>query len=279
MTELGIDIETYSSEDLASCGVYRYAEAPDFAVLLFAYSVDGGTVRCVDIACGEELPPEVLSALTDPAVTKTAFNAQFERTCLSRWLGRRLEPEQWQCTMVAAARMGFPLSLAQCAEVLHLEQGKMTEGRALIRLFSKPGRDGKRRMEQAVLAKVRRLGVTPMERRLYIADQRINDRGVLIDRRMVENAARMDDEYKQSLLEEAKRMTGLENPNSVSQLKGWLEGQGRRVARVFCTEDWRKLTLELQGMFVFTTFWSAQSMAMKKRLSTTGSILTGLRAE
>ena len=243
MTELGIDIETYSSEDLASCGVYRYAEAPDFAVLLFAYSVDGGTVRCVDIACGEELPPEVLSALTDPAVTKTAFNAQFERTCLSRWLGRRLEPEQWQCTMVAAARMGFPLSLAQCAEVLHLEQGKMTEGRALIRLFSKPGRDGKRRMpqdypdkwevfksynirdvevEQAVLAKVRRLGVTPMERRLYVADQRINDRGVLIDRRMVENAARMDDEYKQSLLEEAKRMTGLENPNSGSQLKDYV---------------------------------------------------------
>lgn len=243
MRELGIDIETYSGEDLADCGVYRYAESPDFAVLLFAYSVDGGAVRCVDLASGEKLPDEIREALTDGNVLKTAFNAMFERVCLSRWLGVRLDPEQWQCTMVMAARMGLPLSLGQCAEVLGLEQGKMTEGRQLIRLFSKPGRDGKRRMpdydsekwetfkaynirdvevEQAILKKVRRLKVTEMERRLYIADQRINDRGVLIDRSMVENAARFDEEFKAELLGEAKRLTGMDNPNSPSQIKEFI---------------------------------------------------------
>ena len=244
MKELGIDIETYSSYDLASCGVYKYAEAPDFAVLLFAYSVDGGEVQCVDVASGESLPDDIRQALTDPTVTKTAFNAAFERICIGKWLGieGRLDPSQWRCTMVRAARMGLPLSLGQCGEVLRLEDRKMVEGRALIRYFSTPNKgtrhlpadDPERwatfkrynirdvEVEQAILAKVRRLEAAPFDDALYIADQEINDRGVLIDRRLVDNAARFDDEYKARLLDEAKELTGMENPNSPAQIKQFI---------------------------------------------------------
>lgn len=253
MRELGIDIETYSSRELPDCGVYRYVEAPDFAILLFAYSIDNGPAAVVDIASGETLPDKVLSAITDPSVVKTAYNAQFERVCLGRWLGRRLDPEQWQCTMVAAARMGLPLSLGQCGEVLQLEQGKMKEGAALIRYFSKPGRNGRHMpadapdkwevfkaycqrdvdTEQAILRVVRRLTVPEFDRRLYVTDQRINDRGVLIDRTMVEAAARFDEEYKGELTEQARQLTGLENPNSPMQLKEWLSKvTGMRVASI-----------------------------------------------
>ena len=128
MKTLAIDIETYSSADLVEAGVYKYAEAPDFRILLFAYAIDGGTVEVVDLASGEELPAEVRVALTEPSVTKTAYNATFERVCIGRWLGLTLPPEQWRCTMVAAARMGLPLSLAQCGEALGLEQGKIKDG-------------------------------------------------------------------------------------------------------------------------------------------------------
>ena len=244
MRELGIDIETYSSEDLKKCGVYRYVEAPDFAVLLFAYSWDGAPAVCVDLAQGEALPADVSAALTDPEVLKTAYNAAFERVCLSKWLGVELDVRQWRCTMVRALRMGLPASLGQCAEVLGLAEGKMAEGAALIRLFSKPApRTGKRVMpadrpdkwetfklynardvdvEQAVLRKVRRLEVPEFDEELWEADQRINDRGVLIDPVLVANAERFDQTYKARLLDEAKELTGLENPNSVTQLKAWL---------------------------------------------------------
>jgi len=245
MKELGIDIETYSGVDLSACGVYKYVEDPDFTVLLFAYSVDNGAVQCVDLAQGEVLPPEVMAALTDPAVVKTAFNAAFERICLSKFLGYAspLDPAQWRCTMVAAARMGLPLSLGQCGEVLKLADGKMTEGKALIRFFSMPGRGGVRHMpadapdkwatfkaycirdvevEQAILAKVRRLKPAAFDEALYIADQEINDRGVLIDQTLAAKAARFDDEYKAELLKTAQALTGLENPNSPAQLKEWL---------------------------------------------------------
>ena len=134
MKELGIDIETYSSNDLTECGVYKYVEAEDFTILLFAYSVDGGPVQCVDLASGETLPPEIKAALTDPEVIKTAFNAAFERICIGVYLGikGRLDPRQWRCTMVRAARMGLPLSLAQCGEVLKLEDRKMSEGNKIL---------------------------------------------------------------------------------------------------------------------------------------------------
>jgi DNA polymerase len=245
MTELGIDIETYSSVSLTSTGVYRYVEAPDFAVLLFCYAVDGGAVQCVDLACGEELPAEVRQALTDEAVTKTAYNATFERICLSRYLGldKPMDPRQWRCTMVRAARMALPLSLDQCGEVLKLEQRKMKEGKALIRYFSVPDKNGKRHMpadapekwetfkaycvrdvevEQAILAKVRRLPLVPFDEELYVADQEINDRGVLIDRQLVDAAARFDAEYKAQLNREAQELTGMENPNSPAQIKAWI---------------------------------------------------------
>lgn len=255
MKELGIDIETYSSRNLAECGVYKYAEAPDFAVLLFAYSVDNGPVRCVDLAQGESLPAEVVGALNDSCVVKTAWNAVFERVCLSRYLGLNglLAPENWKCTMVRAARMGLPLSLGQCGEVLGLADGKMTEGRALIRFFSVPGRNGVRHMpadapdrwktfkrycirdvevEQALLARVRRLEPAGFDEELYVADQEINDRGVLIDRVLVDNAARFDAEYKAELLGEARQITGLENPNSATQLKEYLR---RTTGRAFAS--------------------------------------------
>lgn len=255
MNELGIDIETYSSRDLSECGVYKYVETPDFTVLLFAYSVDNGPVQCVDLAQGEELPAEILAALTDSSVTKTAWNAAFERICLSKYLGlsKLLDPAQWNCTMVRAARMGLPLSLGQCAEVLKLEAGKMAEGRSLIRFFSSPGRNGVRHqladapdrwdtfkaycirdveVEQSLLAKLRRLSTTETEEQLYIADQEINDRGVLIDTVLVDNAARFDREYKAELLREMQEITGMSNPNSASQIKDYLQ---RTTGRAFAS--------------------------------------------
>ena len=246
MRELGIDIETYSSNDLVNCGVYKYVEAPDFTILLFAYSVDGGPVVCVDFATGEKLPDEVFAALTDPEVIKTAFNAAFERICISVYFfgGKLLDPKQWRCTMVLAARMGLPLSLGQCGEVLHLAEGKMTEGKALIRYFSVPGKNGKRHLpsdapdkwdtfkkynirdvevEQAIKKKVQRLIPADFDEELYVADQEINDRGVKIDRTLVDAAARFDDEYKAQLLAEAQQLTGMENPNSPAQIKEYIK--------------------------------------------------------
>ena len=243
MKELGIDIETYSSNDLPSCGVYKYTEADDFTVLLFAYAVDNGPVQIVDLACGEQLPDEIRDALTDESVTKTAYNAAFERICLSRFLGLPyMDPAQWQCTMVAAARLGLPLGLAQCGEVLRLSEGKMREGAALIRYFSLPGKNGRHmpsdapekwevfkrycvrdvEVEQAILKKVRRLQPTATDEMLRVVDQTINDRGVMIDADLVAHAAEFDERYKAQLAEEAVGLTGLSNPNSPAQLKEWL---------------------------------------------------------
>lgn len=258
MREISIDIETYSSYDLKSCGVYRYVEAEDFTILLFAYAVDGGEVQCCDLAQGETLPPQIVDALRDPAVIKTAFNATFERICIGKFFGwGRLDPASWQCTMVRAARMGLPLSLEQCGAVLRLEQGKMAEGKALIRYFSTPTK-GRRHLpedaperwevfkqycirdvevEQQVLARVRRLEPAPFDEDLYIVDQKINDRGVLLDRLLAENASRFDREYKAELIERAKAITGADNPNSPAQLKAYIYGTtGVRVDSLNKTE-------------------------------------------
>ena len=231
MREIGIDIETYSSNDLVNCGVYKYVEAPDFTILLFAYNVDGGPVQCVDFANGEQLPAEIREALTDPDVLKTAFNAAFERICISKYYGfdKPMDPRQWSCTMVLAARMGLPLSLGQCGEVLRLADGKMAEGKTLIRYFSVPGKNGRHlpsdapdrwevfkkynirdvEVEQAIRAKVARLQPADFDEDLYVADQEINDRGVMIDRVLVDAAARFDDEYKAELLKQAQDLTGM----------------------------------------------------------------------
>lgn len=254
MRELGIDIETYSSIDLSSSGVYKYVEAPDFTILLFAYSIDNGPVTCVDFAQSEELPNEVKEALTDPDVIKTAFNAAFERICISKYFGfsKPMDPAQWRCTMVRAARLGLPLSLGQCGEVLKLADGKMAEGKTLIRFFSVPGKNGVRHLpsaapdrwetfkkycirdvevEQSILAKVRRLEPAAFDEELYTADQEINDRGVLIDRVLVDAAARFDEEYKAELLKEAQQLTGMDNPNSPAQIKTYLQREtGMSVA-------------------------------------------------
>lgn len=250
--ELGIDIETYSSVDLTTSGVYKYAEAEDFTILLFAYSVNGSPVMCADLASGEALPDKIKNALTDKSVLKTAFNANFERVCLSRYLGTWLEPDDWDCTMVRAARLGLPLSLAQCGAVLGLEQQKMKEGKALINYFSKPCKatkvnGGRTRnlpehapdkwatfkrycirdveVEQAIRRKVERLNITDTERKAWLLDQRINDRGVLIDLQMAKKASDIDDEYRCKLGEEARQITGLDNPNSPVQLKAWLKAE------------------------------------------------------
>lgn len=251
MKNLSIDIETYSSENLAKCGVYRYAESEDFEVLLFGYAVDGGEAQVVDLACGEAIPPHILSALTDPNVTKWAFNAQFERVCLSHYLGTPLQPKGWHCTMVWAATLGLPLSLEGVGAVLGLEKQKLKEGRDLIRYFCAPKRqkDGSfvrhlpadapdkwaqfkaynLRDVEAEVAIQRRLAknpVRPQEWRNYHLDQRINDRGILLDMDLVRSAISCDNQFKETHLEQAKVVTGLDNPNSPIQLKGWLAEQG-----------------------------------------------------
>lgn len=255
MKTLSIDIETFSSEPLAKCGVYRYCQAPEFEVLLFGYSVDGGPVRVVDLTAGERIPADVLAALTDPAVSKWAFNAQFERVCLSRYLGcpvgQYLDPDSWYCTMVWSATLGLPLSLEGAGAVLGLEKQKLKEGKDLVRYFCTPAkaRDGSafRRLptdapekwaafkaynlrdvetEMSIQQKLSRFPVSQEEWENYHLDQRINDRGILLDRTLVVQAIRCDERFKRTHLEQARSVTGLENPNSPAQLKVWLAGKG-----------------------------------------------------
>ena len=255
MKTLSIDIETYSPEPLAKCGVYRYCQAPEFEVLLFGYSVDSGPVQVVDLAAGERIPADVLAALTDPAVSKWAFNAQFERVCLSRYLGypvgRYLYPDSWYCTMVWSATLGLPLSLEGVGAVLGLEKQKLKEGKDLVRYFCTPAkaRDGStfRRLptdapekwtalkaynlrdvetEMSIQQKLSRFPVSPEEWDNYHLDQRINDRGILLDRTLVSQAIRCDERFKRTHLEQARSVTGLENPNSPAQLKAWLAEKG-----------------------------------------------------
>lgn len=262
MKTLSIDIETYSSEDLSKSGVYKYAEAEDFEILLFAYAYDDGPVEIVDLASGETLPVQVYGDLINPTVLKTAFNANFEITCIQEavkniasptdWRIGYLPPEQWECTMVKSAMLGLPMSLDGVAKALNLEQQKMAAGRALIRYFSMPCKPTKSNgmrtrnlphhdpdkwalfkeyckqdveTERAIRNKERWFTIPQKERELWLLDQRIIGTGVLIDRRMVENAIRMDDDHKEILTAEATELTGLDNPNSPAQLKEWLTEQ------------------------------------------------------
>lgn len=255
MKNLSIDIETYSSEPLAKCGVYRYSRSPDFEVLLFGCSVDGGSVQVVDFTAGEKLPDDILSALTDPTVTKWAFNAQFERVCLSRYLGypvgEYLDPSSWHCTMVWSATLGLPLSLEGVGSVLGLEKQKLKEGKDLIRWFCTPAKkkDGTEfrhypsdylekwkkfkaynlrdvETEMAVQQKLSKFPVTESEWRNYTLDQQINDRGIMLDRIMVRQAIECDRQFKKTHMEQARDVTGLDNPNSPAQLKAWLAERG-----------------------------------------------------
>lgn len=256
MPILGIDIETYSEVDLPKCGVYAYAEHPSFEILLFAYAFDDEETQVVDLKSGERLPPRVLDALTDPAITKTAFNAAFERTCIGRCLGKRLDAAQWQCTAVQSAMLALPLSLEGVGEVLGIERKKLKEGGDLVRYFSLPCKptkaNGQRTRnlpehapekwqrfkeycvrdvdaEREIRAKLQGYPIPAKEQELYRLDQEINDRGIMVDPVLVARAIECDKQYREKTTKRAYELTGLANPNSPAQLKEWLEGQGTQV--------------------------------------------------
>ena len=250
---LEMDIETFSDVDLIKCGVYAYADSPAFEVLLFAYSFDGGETRVIDLAQGEELPGEVAEAVFDGSVVKTAFNANFERTCLSKHFGRYLPPDSWHCSAVQAAVLALPRSLEDVGAVLGLDEQKMKEGKELIRYFCVPckptkANGGRRRnlpchapekwelfktycmrdvdVEKAIRRKLCKFPIPEGEMELYRLDQRINDRGVLVDMGLVRQAVKCERLHKEVVTRRAYELTGLENPNSVAQLKGWLGENG-----------------------------------------------------
>lgn len=249
---MGIDIETYSSAPLPKCGVYRYCDAPDFEILLFSYAFDDEPVQTIDLASSETLPKEAISALGDPNIIKAAYNAQFERVCLSRYLGHWLDPHQWRCTMVMAAYLTLPGRLADAAVALGTTEKKMEEGKDLIRYFSVPCKPTKTNggrtrnlpadapekwavykqynaqdveTERAIRKALEKYSLPEQEWELYALDQQINDRGVRVDKKLVKNAIAVDAAFSQAACQRAKELTGLENPGSVNQLKAWLADQ------------------------------------------------------
>ena len=274
MKSISIDIESRSSVDLGKCGVYKYVESPDFEILLFGYSIGGGEVRVIDLACGEQIPEKVLRAIVDESVVKWAFNASFERICLSTWLrknrpdlfhgygipedtvGNYLDPRSWRCSLVWSAYLGLPLSLQGVGAVLKLEDQKMTEGKALIRYFCMPckptntngGRTwnqpehapdkwavfkeyNKRdvEVEMAIQEKLSGFPVPDPIWEEYHLSEEINDRGIALDREMVRQAITLDDLSRDELSAEMQQLTQMENPNSVAQMKEWLNDHGMEV--------------------------------------------------
>ena len=250
---LSADIECFSDVDLIKCGVYAYADSPAFEILLFAYSFDGGETQIIDLAQGEKLPAEVEEAIFDVSVTKTAYNANFERTCLSKHFGRYIPPESWHCSAVQAAMLALPRSLEDVGRVLGLDEQKMKEGKELIRYFCVPckptkANGGRTRnlpchapekwelfktyckrdvdVEKSIRRKLHNFPIPESEMELYRLDQRINDRGVLVDMKLVRNAVSCERLHKEVVTKRAYELTGLENPNSVAQLKGWLGDMG-----------------------------------------------------
>ncbi len=257
MKTLSLDLETFSSADLSKTGVYRYAESPGFAVLLFGYSIDGGDVQVVDLASGEAVPEDVIAALTDDTVEKWAFNSSFERICLSRFIGlptgEYIDPTSWKCSMVWSAYMGLPLSLEGAGAVLGLEKQKLSEGKDLIRFFCRPckptaaNRQRTRNLptdasdkwamfkaynkrdvetELAIQAKLAKFPVPDEVWNEYHIDQEINDRGIPVDMTMVRQAIAIDSRSRERLMALMREMTELENPNSVQQMKQWLSDNG-----------------------------------------------------
>ena len=257
MKTLSLDLETFSDVDLSKCGVYKYASSPAFEILLFGYSVDGGDVQVVNLACGEEIPADILKALEDESVMKWAYNAQFERICLSRFLGfpvgSYLDPSSWHCSMVWAATLGLPMSLENVGAVLGLEKQKLTEGKDLIRYFCVPCKPTKvnggrvRNLPEHDMEKWQRFKAynlrdveaeMQIQQRLvkfpvpdfvweeYRQDQEINDRGIGVDMDMVRQAIIMDGRSKAELSAAMQELTELDNPNSVQQMKQWLADNG-----------------------------------------------------
>lgn len=266
MAHMSVDIETYSSIDLKKSGVYRYVEAPDFDILLIGYSIDGGSVRVIDCTNRESYEEqskllEFRRLLYDPEVTKSAFNAAFERTCLAKWTGRPMPPEQWRDTMIKCLTMGLPGSLEMAGIALGLPEEKLKDpqGKALITFFSKPCKptrvNGQRTRnlpehdpdkwklyieynrqdvvtEMEIAHKLECYEITKKEQDLWSLDQHMNDNGVRLDIPMVDKIVTYDNQRREELQEEARQITGLKNPNSLAQLKGWLEQKGVPMASV-----------------------------------------------
>ena len=260
MQKISIDIETFSDIDLIKCGVYKYADSPAFEILLFAYSIDDGEIHIVDLVRGEELPDEITEAIKSDTVIKTAFNAQFERVCLSKYLGlpegEYLNPQSWYCTAVQAAELSLPASLADVGAALGLERQKMTEGKNLIKYFCVPCKSTKSNgsrtrnmpwnapekwtlfkeyckrdvdVERQIAKKLDMYPISESEHRLYVLDQNINDRGVLVDLELARQAIKLNSIQTAVATEQAYTLTGLENPNSVAQLKAWLTENGVEI--------------------------------------------------
>ena len=255
-TMLSIDIETYSDISLRDAGVYRYVDSPNFEILLFAYSLDNGDTKIIDIANGEELPLKLQEMIMDDKVIKTAFNANFERTCLSKFLNVHLSPESWRCTALQSSMLALPLSLEGVGEVLGLDKKKMTEGKELIKYFCSPCKPTKTNgmrtrnlpsdakdkwelfktycirdvdVEKQIRSRLSKYPIPTKEQEIYCLDQRINDRGIKVDKQLVENAIICDHSYKETASKRAYELTNLENPNSVAQLKSWLKTKGLEV--------------------------------------------------
>ena len=266
MKTLSLDLETYSSVDLGKSSVYRYVESPDFDILLLGFSADGSPVQVVDLAQGEQIPPEIIDALSDERVHKWAFNANFERVCLSEWLRRNsyplhnehystpddpcmgyLDPVGWHCTMVWSAYLGLPLSLKDAGAALGLDKQKLTEGKDLIKYFCVPGKDGQRHLpadapdkwsifkaynlrdvetEMGIQERLRKYPVPDAVWDQYHLDQQINDRGIAVDMTLVCNAIAIDTQSREELTAKLKELTMLDNPNSVQQMKDWLADNG-----------------------------------------------------
>lgn len=253
MTVLQIDLETYSSIDLKKSGVHRYVEAEDFEILLFAFAFDDEDVQVVDLTAFEDLPERVVLALTDPDIIKTAFNAAFERTAIAKQFGITCDPRQWRCTAVHALTLGLPGSLGEVAKVLKVDAEKDTKGKNLINFFSKPRPATKKNggrtrnlphhdpekwqqyvdynrqdvvVEREVRRKLDRFSVPAREWQLWAIDQKINDGGVRLDPVLVKQAIACNDQYVERLVQEAREVTGLDNPNSLAQVKGWLAERG-----------------------------------------------------
>ena len=256
MDTLAIDIETYSDVSLPDCGVHRYAASEQFEILLFAYSLNDEPTKIIDLASGEKMPDEIMKLLTDDSVIKTAYNAAFERNCINRYFGLSLKPEGWRCTLVQASMLSLPLSLEGVGEALNLDKKKMSEGKELIRFFCMPckptkSNGGRTRnlpsdepekwelfknycirdvdVEKQIRNKLSKFPIPDREQELYCMDQRINDGGIMVDRELISHAVACDLLYKETATKKAYRISGLENPNSVSQLKDWLAKKGIEI--------------------------------------------------
>lgn len=256
MDTLAIDIETYSDVSLPDCGVHRYAASEQFEILLFAYSLNDEPTRIIDLASGEKISDKIMEYLTDDSVIKTAYNAAFERNCINRFFGLSLKPEGWRCTLVQASMLSLPLSLEGVGEALNLDKKKMSEGKDLIRYFCMPckptkANGGRTRnlpsdapekwelfktycirdvdVEKQIRNKLAKFPIPDREQKLYCMDQRINDRGIMVDQELIGYAVACDLLYKEMVTKKAYEISGLENPNSVSQLKDWLNEKGIEV--------------------------------------------------